>query len=194
MILLPIAVSRTGSATHIGLIMALIGAGPSRPACGARWRTNSIQRAIFATGTVACALAFGGFAGAPAIAVWALLALLLGVGTAAANTVANLFIVEGHPPAERDQRFGWLQTVYNAGVVAGLLLAGLLTRLSLRFDFLLAGAVTLAAAALGWLTTPPAVTASPRAHVLRAAEWLYSTPQRLIHYPTLRTLRHSSTR
>lgn len=37
------------------------------------------------------------------------LAILQGIGAAAAATVANLFLVEGHPQAEWDERGGRIQ-------------------------------------------------------------------------------------
>src|SRR5262249_58178168 len=54
------------------------------------------------------------------------LAALLGTGFAAANTVANMFIVEVRPEAEWNARIGALQALSGMGQVGGLLLAGII--------------------------------------------------------------------
>lgn len=55
---------------------------------------------------------------------WMLAAALAGAGTAAAATVASLFVVDFAPRAEWEPRIGWLQSFNGAGQVVGLLLAG----------------------------------------------------------------------
>jgi MFS transporter, DHA1 family, tetracycline resistance protein len=192
-IFLPLGIDRTGTAAHVGLVMAMVAVGQLTAGLwGALADRFRLHRTLFAGGTVAVVVAFIGFAGAPDVLVWIVLALILGFGTAAANTVANLFIVEGHPKAEWDERIGWLQGLYNAGVVGGLLLASLLTHLALRVDFLVGAALTAVAAVLGWATTrtPPRTAASPAADPAAAhggpeAEWLNNTPQRVFHGLTL---------
>jgi MFS family permease len=141
----------------------------------------------------ATVLAFLGFAAEPGLVGWMALALLLGLGTAAANTVSNLFVVEAHPKPEWDERIGWLQAFSNAGSVGGLLLASALAHVALRGNFLIGAALTAIAAALAWATTrtpprpatpkPPGVGAGPE------PEWSTNTPQRNAHYVTTRTLK-----
>lgn len=55
---------------------------------------------------------------------WLPTALVLGVGSAGAATVATLFIVDFAPREEWEPRIGWLQSFNSAGQVLGLLLAG----------------------------------------------------------------------
>lgn len=198
-IFLPLGIDRTGSAAHVGFVMAMVAVGQLTAGV---WGTLAdrfrLHRVLFAGGTAAVVVAFVGFAGAPSVVVWILLTLILGFGTAAANTVANLFIVEGHPKPEWDQRIGWLQGFYNAGVVGGLLLASLLTRFPLRVDFLTGAVLTALAAVFGWLSTktPPrtsdGIAPDPAAvHGGPEAEWLNNTPQRLFHSLTFSALKRS---
>jgi len=121
------------------------------------------------------------------------LALLQSMGAAAAATVANLFVVEGHPQEEWDERIGWLQTFYGGGQVAGLLLAGALSQVDLHAGLLLAAGLTFLAALVGWLTTstPPSLHL-PRPVLLypgRHSEWVGSSPQRFHHYLSLKAVR-----
>ena len=80
-----------------------------------------------------------------------MLAGILGLGFAAANTVANMFIVEVHPREEWDSRIGALNALSGLGQVAGLLLAGLIGgRYALSFG--VAAALVAAAVPTAWLT------------------------------------------
>ena len=58
--------------------------------------------------------------------IWMVLAVVIGLGVALANTLTGMFIVEFHPKPEWDQRIGWLQTSYGTGQAVGLLLAAVL--------------------------------------------------------------------
>lgn len=58
---------------------------------------------------------------------WTIAAFLVGVGTAAASTVASLFVFDFTPRAEWEPRIGWLQSFNGIGLVIGLLLAGAFT-------------------------------------------------------------------
>jgi MFS family permease len=126
--------------------------------------------------------------------VWFGLAFLQGLGAAAAATVANLFVVEAHPKGEWDERIGWLQTFYGGGQVGGLLLAGVLSATHLRAGLLAAAGLTFLGAVLGLATarTPPKPKEGARPvllHPARHGEWSISSPQRLFHHLTARTLK-----
>jgi predicted MFS family arabinose efflux permease len=207
--LLPLVVSRAGDASHVGLVMAAVGLGGLTAALWGdvadrlRW-----HRGLFAGGAVVAALALAAFGAITSIPAWIGLALILGVGTAAANTVASLFVVEAHPQPEWDRRIGWVQTFYNGGIVAGLVVAGALLHLPLHVG-LLAGAGALVAAGVGgWALThapprpaapavPPTTTPDRRRDALARlrldishVEWAYLSPLRLVHAPRLATLAH----
>lgn len=188
-ILLPLEVSRASSVASVGFVLGAIGVGGLTAAAWGyladRWRCH---RALFAGGALGAAAAL---AVIPLIAsppLWVALTLALGTGTAMANTVANLFITEVRPEEEWDARIGWLQAFYNAGVVAGLLAAGGLTRLPPEVGLWVAAGLTLAAAGLGWALTPTslrgAAPARPRPIVALYPGHVHHPPGRLLHYLT----------
>lgn len=208
-ILIPLGLIRSGSATAVGGVSAIIGAGQLSAGF---WGTLADRRRahtlVFGGGMLAVVAAFSGFALQRSVVGWALLALLLGAGTAAANTVANLFVVEEHPQAEWSERISWLQTFYSAGVVAGTLLASVLTHLPLRAGLLVAAGLTALGALLGWLLGPgPAAdahacpSASRLAHDLVTLRLLQHPriefgsggPLRHLHYPTVASVRRLKT-
>lgn len=87
----------------------------------------------------------------PGLPLKTMFAAVLGVGFAAANTVANMFIVEVRPPDEWDNRIGALQALSSLGQVVGLLLAGLIGgRYALAYGF--AAALVAASVSMAWLT------------------------------------------
>ncbi|HZU07055.1 MAG TPA: MFS transporter [Chloroflexota bacterium] len=185
-ILLPLTVADRSGATDIGLVMSALGLGELTAAgWGAladRWR---VHRLLFAAGALAAALGFAGFPFVTGTAAWVALGLAIGVGTAATNTIANLFVVEAHPKEEWDHRIGWLQTAYNAGLVGGLLLAGGLSALPRAAGLLTAAGITALALALGWLTTrhpvSPPVPRPVRARPAHSPAWMHVAPHRLLH-------------
>ncbi len=193
-ILLPVVVAGTSGASEIGLVMAAFSfGGLTAPLWGRLADARRLHRALLAGGL---ALTAGSSAAFPFVAAQSAriaLALLQGIGIAAASTTANLFIVEAHPRSQWDSRIGWLQTFYGGGQVAGLLLAGFLAQSATRAGLVVAGAL----AALAIL---PAVLATPRlppgpvarrpalTHAARHAEWPAGSPQRMYHHATGRAM------
>src|SRR5271166_4552404 len=87
----------------------------------------------------------------PGLPLKTMFAAVLGVGFVAANTVANMFIVEVRPPDEWDDRIGALQALSGLGQVVGLLLAGLIGgRYALAYG--VAAALVAASVPMAWLT------------------------------------------
>jgi DHA1 family tetracycline resistance protein-like MFS transporter len=194
-ILLPLAVSQTGSAAHIGLVMAALSIGGlTAPLWGGLADRYRLHRWLLVGGLLVAAGGLAAFAFATQPALWFGLALVQGMGAAASATVANLFVVEAHPKREWDERIGWLQTFYGGGQVAGLLLAAALSATHLRAGLLAAAGLTALGALLGLATaqTPPKPKKGPRPVLLdpaRHGEWSLSSPQRLFHYLTIRTVK-----
>lgn len=193
-ILLPLAVSRVHGATQVGLVMAAVSLGGlTAPLWGRLADRHRLHRWLLGGGLclTAAGLAAFGFTTAPA--AWIGLALLQGIGAAAAATVANLFVVEAHPQAEWDARIGWLQTFYGGGQVGGLILAGGLGQAHLGLGLLVAAVLPALAVLPGWLCTrtpPPLPTPRPvLLHPARPGEWAVSAPQRLFHHLGWRTVR-----
>jgi MFS transporter, DHA1 family, tetracycline resistance protein len=127
-ILIPLAVvSRGGSATQIGAAIAAQNVGALfAPFWG--WASDRFKdyRPIFFGGFLLIAAGFLSFALLKDAKILLVGALLIGLGTGAANTVACLFVVEFTPAKEWGQRISWLQTFNAIGSVLGLAGAGLL--------------------------------------------------------------------
>jgi MFS family permease len=127
-ILIPLAVmSRGGSAAQIGAAIAAQNIGALfAPFWG--WASDRFKdyRPIFFGGFLLIGGGFLSFALIKDAKILLLGALLIGLGTGAANTVACLFVVEFTPAKEWGQRISWLQTFNAIGSVLGLAGAGLL--------------------------------------------------------------------
>jgi DHA1 family tetracycline resistance protein-like MFS transporter len=195
-ILLPLVANRDGGASNAGLVVATFNLGGlAAPVWGGLADRYRLHRWLLAGGLLVASAGLAAFPFATSVAAWLGLALAQGIGVAGAATVANLFVVEAHPQAEWDERIGWLQTFYGGGQVAGLLLAGVLSSISLRAGLLAAAGLTAVAALSAWLTThtpprPAAVTPRPvLLHPARHGEWAINSPQRLFHHLTRDTLR-----
>ncbi|MFI5338875.1 MAG: MFS transporter [Candidatus Methylomirabilales bacterium] len=193
-ILLPLTVSRARGAAQVGLVMAALSLGGlTAPLWGALADRYRLHRWLLAGGLLITTLGLATFAFTTALVVWLGLALLQGVGAAAAATVANLFVVEAHPQVEWDERIGWLQTFYGGGQVGGLLLAGVLGQIHPRIGLLVAAGLTALAVLPGWFRThtpPGPLTPKPvLLHAARHGEWAIGSPQRLFHHLNWKTLR-----
>ena len=154
-ILIPLLVSQTGEAVHIGVIMAAFSLGGFlAPLWGALADRFQIHRWLVIGGLGLAALSL---ALLPFVDLWTAqltLAILVGTGGVAATTVANLFIVQRFPKDEWGTRIGWLHTVISVGGCAGLLLASVLTQFDLTLGLLVAAGLMLLGAGVGVLTIP----------------------------------------
>ncbi len=189
-ILIPLAVNQGGSVAQVGLVMAGFNfGGLAAPLWGALADRFRLHRWLLAGGLLLTSLGLFFFPFVSGAGPWLVLALLQGIGSAGAATVANLFIVEAHPAKEWDERIGWLQTFYGGGQVAGLLVAGFFSQPGgVRVGVFAAAGITLAAVLTGWLTTHtpprPAAPTPVLNHPVMAAEWTVGSPQRLFHHLT----------
>jgi DHA1 family tetracycline resistance protein-like MFS transporter len=185
-ILLPLAVSQSGNAAEVGLVMAVFSLGGlASPLWGGLADHYRAHRWLLAGGIAFTAIGLAFFPFTASITIWLGLALVQGAGAAAAATVANLFVVENHPKAEWDERIGWLQTFYGGGQVAGLLLAGLLSQIDLRIGLLVAAGLVAIGIIPGWFKTrvsPQPLKDKPTLrHPARHSEGTIVSPQRLFH-------------
>ncbi len=197
-IFLPLAVIDSGneaaSVGRVGVVMAMIGVGQLTAGL---WGTLAdrfrLHRLLFVAGALMAALAFAGFAFSSILLAWVSLALLLGFGTSAANTMANLFIVECHPRGEWDARVGYLQTFYTGGVVAGLTLAGALSNVPVKAAMLTAAALTLLAMLIAARSTKTpardAEDAHPHVTIAPVAEISMAAPLHIEHRLSMNMLR-----
>jgi DHA1 family tetracycline resistance protein-like MFS transporter len=193
-ILLPLVVSRTGSAAHIGFVMAAFNLGGlTAPLWGGLSDRYRLHRLLLAGGLLAITLGLAMFSMTDRFISWIALAFVQGTGASGAATVANLFVVEVHPKSEWDERIGWLQTFYGGGQVLGLLLAGGLSQIDLRFGLLVAAGMTAVAVLWGWVTTrkpeKPLKSRPILSQLPHHGEWIMLSPQRLFHHLNLSALK-----
>jgi MFS family permease len=192
-ILLPLTVIRAGTPADVGLVMAALSLGGlTAPLWGGLADRLRLHRWLLWGGLLGTALGLVFFPLFSNLGAWIGLALLQGIGAAAASTVANLFIVESHPQLEWDERIGWLQTFYGGGQVAGLVLAGIFGSIGLQLGLFIAAGLTVLAILPARLAPPVALTPRvPRPtllHPARHGEWPIASPQRLFHHLTRQSL------
>src|SRR5271169_5827285 len=148
-LLLPLS---AGGVTHAGAIVGVMNlAGLTAPFWGHLADRRRLHRQILLAGMLAALVALLLMPADLGLPLKSAFAAILGLGFAAANTVANMFIVEVRPPEEWDARIGALQAFSGLGQVAGLLLAGFIGgRYALAFA--VAAALVAAAIPITWLT------------------------------------------
>jgi MFS family permease len=184
-LLLPLS---AGGASKAGVTVGVMNlAGLTAPYWGHLADRRRLHRQVLLVGMLVILLPLLLLPVELSFALKAVLACMLGLGFAAANTVANMFIVEVRPPEEWDARIGALQALCGIGQVAGLLLAGLLGgRYALAFA--VAAALTAAAIPIAWLTLRGIHVEVSRsaacAHPPIGGEVWTGSPQRLFHLPT----------
>jgi MFS family permease len=189
-LLLPLS---AGGSTHAGAIVGVMNlAGVTAPLWGHladRWR---LHRQVLLAGTLAALVALLFIPMQLGMPLKTMFAAVLGIGFAAANTVANMFIVEVRPPDEWDARIGALQALSGVGQVLGLLLAGLIGgRYALAYGVaaaLVAASVPLALLTLHGIQVPIRRDAAA-AHPPIGGEGWSSSPQRMFHISTWGGLR-----
>ncbi len=189
-LLLPLS---AGGTTHAGLIVGVMNlAGLTAPFWGHLADRRRLHRQVLLAGMLVALLALVLMPEHLPLALKAALAGLLGLGFAAANTVANMFIVEVRPREEWDARIGALQALAGLGQVTGLLLAGFIGgRFALAFG--VAAGLVAAAVPIAWMTLRgihvPVTRVAATAHAPVGGEGWANAPQRLFHVLTWRGLK-----
>jgi MFS family permease len=184
-LLLPLS---AGGSTHAGAIVGVMNlAGLTSPFWGHLADRRRLHRQVLLVGMLAALVALVLMPAPLSLPLKAALAGILGLGFAAANTVANMFIVEVWPQEEWDARIGALQAISGLGQVVGLLLAGLIGgRYALAFG--VAAALVASAVPIAWLTLRGVQVPIPRnavaAHPPVGGEGWAGAPQRHFHLPT----------
>ena len=189
-VLLPLS---AGGSTYAGVIVGVMNlAGLTAPVWGHLADQRRLHRQVLLAGMLAALVALLLMPTQLNLPLKAAFAAVLGVGFAAANTVANMFIVEVRPPDEWDDRIGALQALSGIGQVLGLLLAGLIGgRYALAYG--VAAALVAASAPIAWLTLRgvqvPVRRDAAAAHPPLGGEGWAGAPQRMFHIPTWRGFR-----
>ena len=112
---------------------------------------------------------------------WIVLALFLGLGSGASNTLTAMYVVEFNPKDKWDTKIGWLQTVYGTGQAIGLLIVAMMQAHPL-WAMLLGGILMLPGLLLGIIGLPADPKKYP-AKPLKPAHSDYSDiPHHLRHH------------
>ena len=120
-----------------------------------------------------CALALSFFVTALATALWMLIVVRLFSGAMQSNAaVANAYVADITPPAERAKRFGMLGAMFGIGFILGPVLGGLLGAIDLRLPFFAAGALALLNLLYGYFVLPESLPEGRR----RPFEWRAANP------------------
>ena len=111
------------------------------------------------------------FGTALATSLWVLVAVRAVGGAMQANAaVANAYVADISLPEERAKRFGLLGAMMGAGFIIGPVLGGLLGAIDLQLPFWVAGGLTMANLAYGYLVLPESLPRDKRKpFTLRAA-------------------------
>ena len=129
------------------------------------------RRPVLLLGFTGLALSF--FVTATATALWMLVAIRLVSGAMQANiSVANAYVADITPPADRAKRFGLLGAAFGIGFVLGPATGGVLGAIDLRLPFWVAGGMALLNLAYGYFVLPESLPLDKR----RAFNWRTANP------------------
>ena len=110
-----------------------------------------------------CALALSFFVTALATALWMLIVVRLFSGAMQSNaSVANAYVADITPPADRAKRFGMLGAMFGVGFILGPVMGGLLGAIDLRLPFFAAGALALLNFVYGYFVLPESLPVERR--------------------------------
>ena len=129
------------------------------------------RRPVLLIGFSGLALSF--FVTALATALWMLILVRLFSGALMANAaVANAYVADITPPADRARRFGLLGAMFGLGFILGPVLGGLLGNIDLHLPFFVAGGLALLNLAYGYFVLPESLAVARRTPF----EWRKANP------------------
>ena len=115
-----------------------------------------------------CGLALNFFATAMATALWMLIAARLLGGAMQANAaVAQAYVADVTPPAERARRFGLLGAMFGIGYTLGPVMGGMLGAIDLHLPFYVAGGLAVLNTMYGTFVLPESLPRDKR----QAFDW-----------------------
>ncbi len=120
-----------------------------------------------------CGLAINFFWTALAGSIAALIASrIVGGAMQAHAAVANAYVADITPPAERARRFGLLGAMFGIGFILGPVIGGVLGAVDLRLPFVVAGVLALVNLAYGYFVLPESLPPAQR----RPMDWKRANP------------------
>jgi DHA1 family tetracycline resistance protein-like MFS transporter len=108
-----------------------------------------------------------------ATALWMLIAVRMVSGAMQANAaVANAYVADITPPAERARRFGLVGAMFGLGFTLGPVIGGLLGSIDVHLPFFVAGGMAILNGLYGWFVLPESLPPEKR----RPFEWKRANP------------------
>ena len=115
-----------------------------------------------------CALSMSFFVTALATQLWMLIVVRFFSGAMQSNaSVANAYVADITPPADRAKRFGLLGAMFGIGFILGPVSGGLLGAIDVHLPFFAAGAMSLLNLLYGWFILPESLPPEKR----RPVDW-----------------------
>jgi DHA1 family tetracycline resistance protein-like MFS transporter len=115
-----------------------------------------------------CALSMSFFVTALATQLWMLIVVRFFSGAMQSNaSVANAYVADITPPADRAKRFGLLGAMFGIGFILGPVSGGLLGAIDVHLPFFAAGAMSLLNLLYGWFVLPESLPPEKR----RPVDW-----------------------
>jgi DHA1 family tetracycline resistance protein-like MFS transporter len=142
------------------------------------------RRPVLLIGFSGLALSF--FVTALATALWMLIAVRLVSGAMQANiAVANAYVSDITPPADRAKRFGMLGAMFGLGFILGPVIGGLLGGVNLRLPFYCAGGLAICNWLYGFFVLPESLPPERR----QPFSWAHANPiGSLMHLAQLKSM------
>ena len=113
-----------------------------------------------------CGLALNFFATALATQLWMLIAVRLVGGAMQANAaVANAYVADITPPAQRAKRFGQLGAMFGIGFILGPVMGGILGGINLHLPFFVAGSLAMLNLLYGYFVLPESLPLAQRRNI-----------------------------
>jgi DHA1 family tetracycline resistance protein-like MFS transporter len=120
-----------------------------------------------------CGLALSFIVTGLATALWMLIVVRLFSGAMQANAaVANAYVADITPPADRARRFGLVGAMFGLGFILGPVMGGLLGAIDLHLPFFVAGALAIANWLYGYFVLPESLAPEQR----RPFAWSRANP------------------
>jgi MFS transporter, DHA1 family, tetracycline resistance protein len=120
-----------------------------------------------------CGLALSFIVTGLATALWMLIVVRLFSGAMQANAaVANAYVADITPPADRARRFGLVGAMFGLGFILGPVMGGLLGAIDLHLPFFAAGALAIANWLYGYFVLPESLAPAQR----RPFAWSRANP------------------
>lgn len=153
-ILIPIIVGSQKGALEAGAVVGAFYLGQlASPVFGMLADKYSLYKFLYLASYIFMGMSVVGFIYVDSVALWFILALIIGLSAGAGNTISAMYIVEVKPHQEWDQRIGWLQTFYGTGQALGLFAAAAFAT-NASWGMMFAGALMLPGFLLSRRTVP----------------------------------------